>query len=621
MTYSSHGSGGGSSRDGVVTGTDGNDVITPGFTDSDGDKVDGNDAILPGEFGDDDIIIAGEGDDTIDAGNGNDEVYAGSGDDEVDGGDGDDVIYGDSAPTGDFAYEREKFQWDKAPGFGDERDASGFTQDTGNVTVEFSIVDTYKTPDIEYETATNKTHSIDTGNLGYVDANSGLALETDSDNESATVALEFSDEVKDVSFRVNDIDYDSVVSIKAYDADGNPIEVDITGGSGLTLSDEDGVAGNETAASNGGGADATSGYYSILVNIPGPVSKIEIEHSNDGGDSSHVQITDVYFDAPIVVDNGAPGNDTLIAGDGHDLVYGEGGNDTIYGGGDNDVLDGGDDADTIIIDTLGSNGVNNTTVHGGSGGDDNDTLDFSALIDDGWEITHFVKNPENNGNPGYNGQVELYNSDTGETANINFTDIENIVPCFTPGTLVATPRGERLVEDLREGDKIITRDNGIQEIRWRGERRLTGRELAVARHLRPVLIRAGSLGNGLPERDMVVSPNHRMLVANDRTALYFEDREVLVAAKHLVNNRGVQVLDTIGTTYVHFLFDKHEVVLANGAWTESFQPGDYTLDGMGNAQRSEIFELFPELETREGRENYVAARKILKKHEAALLAE
>ena len=120
---------------------------------------------------------------------------------------------------------------------------------------------------------------------------------------------------------------------------------------------------------------------------------------------------------------------------------------------------------------------------------------------------------------------------------------------------------------------------------------------------------------------MPVSPNHRLLVANDRTALYFDEHEVLVAAKHLVAAKGVSAIDSVGTTYIHFMFDRHEVVLSNGAWTESFQPGDYTLKGMGNAQRSEIFDLFPELKTEEGLEGYQAARRTLKRHEALLLVK
>ena len=200
-------------------------------------------------------------------------------------------------------------------------------------------------------------------------------------------------------------------------------------------------------------------------------------------------------------------------------------------------------------------------------------------------------------------------------------DDEKKVPCFTPGMMIATPTGERAVETLQAGDRVITRDNGLQEIRWIGSRQIEGRELAAASHLRPILIRAGALGEGLPERDMLVSPNHRVLVANDRTALYFDEHEVLVAAKHLVNGRTVQQLPSLGTTYIHFMFDAHEVVLSNGAWTESFQPGDYTLKGIGNAQRNEIFELFPDLRTGAGLDAYGAARKTLKKHEALLLAQ
>jgi hypothetical protein len=196
---------------------------------------------------------------------------------------------------------------------------------------------------------------------------------------------------------------------------------------------------------------------------------------------------------------------------------------------------------------------------------------------------------------------------------------ETVTPCFTPGTLIATPKGEVPVESLQAGDQIITRDNGLQQIRWFGARHLDWAALSANPHLKPILIRQGSLGNGLPERDMLVSPNHRMLVANDRTALYFADHEVLVAAKHLTGAKGVQAVDSMGTSYLHFLFDRHQVVLANGAWTESFQPGDRTLKGMCNAQRNEIFEMFPELREEAGIDGYAAARRTLTRHEASLL--
>jgi hypothetical protein len=193
------------------------------------------------------------------------------------------------------------------------------------------------------------------------------------------------------------------------------------------------------------------------------------------------------------------------------------------------------------------------------------------------------------------------------------------VPCFTPGTLIVTPRGEIPVETLAIGMPVLTRDSGVRAIVHVTSVTLDYGQLAARPHLRPVLLRGGSLDQGLPERDMLVSPNHRMLVANDRTALYFDEHEVLVAAKHLVDNKGVRQVDALGVTYLHFLFDQHEVVLANGAWSESFQPGDQSISGMGNAQRLELFELFPELRDRPARETFAAARRILKRHEASLL--
>ncbi|SMX34996.1 Hint domain-containing protein [Actibacterium lipolyticum] len=196
-----------------------------------------------------------------------------------------------------------------------------------------------------------------------------------------------------------------------------------------------------------------------------------------------------------------------------------------------------------------------------------------------------------------------------------------VVPCFTPGTMIATIKGERPAEDLREGDKVITRDNGIQEIRWAGKKTLNGKELTLDHHLKPVLIREGALGQGLPERDMLVSPDHRLLVANDKTALHFDEREVLVAAKHLVNNRGIEVKNAHSATYIHFLFDRHEVVLSNGAWSESFQPGTQSLAGMGKEHQDEILDLFPDLDTTKGRERHSVVRKSLKKIEALLLKQ
>jgi hypothetical protein len=246
-------------------------------------------------------------------------------------------------------------------------------------------------------------------------------------------------------------------------------------------------------------------------------------------------------------------------------------------------------------------------------------LDLSGLPAGSWRLADTRTDSDGNG---LDGTVEFLDPASGAVVgSATFTNIELVVPCFTPGTRIATPIGERLVEELKVGDRIITRDNGIQEIRWIGNKKLTGHELARAPHLRPILIQAGSLGPNLPEHDMLVSPNHRVLVSNDKTALYFEEREVLAAAKHLTGMKGIDEVGTLGVNYIHFMFDQHEVVLSNGAWTESFQPGQQTLDGIGNAQRTELLELFPELSTPAGVDGYAAARRSLKKHEARLLVK
>jgi len=293
---------------------------------------------------------------------------------------------------------------------------------------------------------------------------------------------------------------------------------------------------------------------------------------------------------------GGAGNDMLDGGDGNDCIEGGTGNDTITTGAGADQVDGGDDRDTIF-----ANGGD--TVDGGSGGDDYDTL-----------VVQNVDHIEYTSSDNEDGIVHFNDGQT-----LEFEDIEEIVPCFTPGSIILTSVGEKRVEDLQLGDKIVTRDNGVQEIRWIGTKRVDGRRLLENPHLRPVLIRKGALGKGLPERDMTVSPNHRMLVANEKTTLLFEEREVLVAAKHLINMNGIQQITSVGISYIHMMFDEHEVILGDGAWTESFQPGDYSLKGVGTAQRNEIFELFPELRESHGRKKYVAARRSLKRKEARLL--
>ncbi|WP_244936035.1 Hint domain-containing protein [Paracoccus siganidrum] len=175
-------------------------------------------------------------------------------------------------------------------------------------------------------------------------------------------------------------------------------------------------------------------------------------------------------------------------------------------------------------------------------------------------------------------------------------DPDDVVPCFTRGTLIETASGPVAVEDLKVGDLVRTRDNGLQPIRWIGSRKLGRAGLAAKPNLRPIRIRAGALGTGTPSADLLVSPQHRILVRSRIAQRMFSTAEVLVAAKQLLQLDGIEIADDLETVdYFHILFDRHEVVYSNGAETESLYTGPQALAGVGKAAREEIFALFPTL--------------------------
>lgn len=192
------------------------------------------------------------------------------------------------------------------------------------------------------------------------------------------------------------------------------------------------------------------------------------------------------------------------------------------------------------------------------------------------------------------------------------------VTCFAAGTLIGTPAGARVVESLRTGDPVLTRDHGAQTIRWQGGAHVSKEGLETRPNLRPILIRAGALGAGSPGSDLVVSPQHRILVRSRIAHRLFEQAEILIAAKHLAGLPGIEVIaPSQGVTYHHLLFDRHEIVLSNGAWSESLYAGAQALTSFSDAAHREIMALFPEL----GRgQTPPPARRLLTGREARELA-
>jgi len=107
---------------------------------------------------------------------------------------------------------------------------------------------------------------------------------------------------------------------------------------------------------------------------------------------------------------------------------------------------------------------------------------------------------------------------------------------------------------------------------------------------------AGALGANTPTSDLLVSPQHRILVRSNIAQKMFGTKEVLVAAKQLVLLDGIDVASKVKEVeYFHFIFDQHEVVVANGAEAESLFTGPEALNAVGAQARQELLELFPEL--------------------------
>ncbi|WP_371223845.1 Hint domain-containing protein [Roseovarius sp. 2305UL8-3] len=660
---------------------DANDQILPGEGENDDIVLagGGNDTVISGD-GDDDIF-GGDGDDSIDGEEGNDIIRGEDGDDTIDGGEGNDTVFGgdgnDVIQTDsgeDDAIDAETFVGvpvDPDPdndrdfvdgGAGDDTitntgdDSDTVLGGTGN-----DVIDTGIDDDVIDGGAGNDSiiggqgsDSIDGGagddtiiagddlfsdyvgddpnlpNPLLIDPATGLPALSDPNTEDNRDTVDGGDG-NDIIMTGDDADFvmggagndtinagiddDSVVG-----QDGDDLIIGSHGSDTLR-----GGQGDDTIY-GGFGTDPIPGTLGEEPDATDPVPENgqdsiiggagnDVIFGEDDDDTLLGGIGNDTIDGGVDDDSirGQDGDDVLIGGQGNDTVQGGNGNDTISGGEGADDLQGRADAD-VFLDVGAGDTVDGGT--GDTGGGDFDTLDLRGLGP--FEIVGETVDADGDST---SGTVNFLDTDGNVTGTLEFLEIENLIPCFTPGTVIATPRGERRVEDLQVGDRIITRDNGLQEIRWVGKRTMTGQELLNAPHMQPVLIRAGSLGQGLPERDLLVSPQHRILMNSDRAALYFEEREVLAAAKHLTGLEGVDVVDSSSTTYVHFMFDQHEVVLSNGSWTESFQPGEQVMDGMGLEQRDEIYTLFPELREEGGLNSYQAARRSLKKHEAKLLVK
>ncbi len=168
--------------------------------------------------------------------------------------------------------------------------------------------------------------------------------------------------------------------------------------------------------------------------------------------------------------------------------------------------------------------------------------------------------------------------------------------CFVTGVLLDTPCGPKAVEDLCVGDEVSLFEGGAAPIAWIGHRKVTAQEQAASPALKPVMIKAKALGEDSPSADVWVSQQHRILMKGPMAEVMFGSDEVLVPAHTLCNDTSVLVDHGYGDVdYFHIMFDRHQIVIANGLPTESFYPGPAALRAMDEKTLEEFRMLFPEI--------------------------
>ncbi|VVS97803.1 Type I secretion target repeat protein (modular protein) [Roseovarius sp. EC-HK134] len=531
---------------------------------------DGRNFIVEGTDAGDLITVDYTGDpggDRVDAndaadGSQDDQIIAGAGNDTIDAGAGNDTVYG---------------------GIGDDSIAGGSGNDTllgedGNDTINGGFGQ-----DVVYGGAGDDVLSVAITGVG------------DPQHLNDTL---YGEDGNDQLFGSNNSQY----------LDGGDGNDTISGDSGINGGWESASGSSETDTLIGG-----AGNDLIYSGFTGSAT-LETGDSLVGGDGNDTLI-------------GGTANDTIEGGNDSDSILAGAGNDRIFGDAGNDSLDGGADADTLF----GGTGNDTINVSQGDSAEGGDGDDFFRLTDLGEAATDTItliggEGDETLGDTLWLGEfaskADISFTNTDDAAGglagtftmtdgtvVNFSEIENII-CFTPGARILTQWGERPVESLRLGDMVVTRDHGLQPIRWVGKRTVAG-----LGDFAPISIASSVMGGQEP---LLVSPQHRLLFTGYQAELLFGESEVLVAAKHMVNGRDVTVSPRDAVTYIHIMFDRHEIIYADGIGTESFYAGDMALGAIDAAAREELFTIFPELRSAPGHHRDTA-RSCLRRHEAQLL--
>ncbi|MFK7752888.1 MAG: Hint domain-containing protein [Sedimentitalea sp.] len=490
-----------------------------------------------------DTLEGGAGADSLSGGDGGDSLLGGAGEDTIEGGSGDDTIYGgdDSdqleGGAGNDTLYGEAGNDALLGGQGDDKLDGG----TGNDRLSGGDGDDYI-----------QSSNIDSGNDTIIGGDGNDTVYTGSGDDTVDGG------------EGNDTIYLSGGANSASGGDGDDL---ITNSGASGASDIDGGAGNDTLSTyDGAGNDDT---------IDGGDGRDSIV-SNDGDDRV----------------DGGDGADTIQSGSGDDTITGGSGDDSLTGGAGDDVFvyAAGDGDDTITDFNFGNTG----TLNDGDS-TNNDFIDLNGFYDHIFQLRADQADDGvlNQSNQGDNG-VDYSDNDAFGSGSItmsganaaSFTAENTGVTCFTAGTAIRTPQGETLIEQLTIGDLVQTADNGPQPIRWIGTQTLGPDALRAQSKLNPVLFKANVVGNTRP---LLVSQQHGLMLGDVG----------LVRAKHLAAIMpGVRIARGVRSlTYVHLMFDAHQIIFAQGTPTESFYPGPMSLRTLTCQSCVELFSVFPQLRT------------------------
>ncbi|ABF61918.1 Iron-regulated protein frpC (plasmid) [Ruegeria sp. TM1040] len=527
------------STTGVPAGVEGDDFLSGGAG-NDTLWGDGGDDTLNGGAGDD-IIDGGRGADTIDGGFGLDTIDGGEEDDIIAGGEGNDVITGG---VGDDIIFGDEFD----PGAGNEYFY------VGNAYIADENYTITGSGDFAGPTASEIQVTTDPVTIRFLDDDTSLGGD-DGANEVRADPTFQRVEIDGVEYGAN-LDF----SVTFEDPTGTVYRFAV-----LDV-DFDGDGSNQDANEDG----------HILIQIDGPAIVPGTVLDTRSG-FQNISATD--YDA---LRAATAFNDTIDGGDGNDTIEGGRGNDAITVG-RGDIATGGADADTFTLDfgQTSTDGSMVVTIDGSTteiDGVDNDSLDLT-----GFGTFTLTQTTDTDGNS--TSGTAVYADGT----TVNFTEIENLIVCFAKGTQIKTSDGIRDIESLQVGDKLVTKDNGLQSIRWIGKRTLSEDKLDAHPKLKPIRIKAGALGEGMPSRDLIVSPQHRIVVRSKIAIRMFDTQEILVPAKHLIGLQDVSIAAEMReVTYYHLLCDNHEIIEADGAFAETLYTGTEAMKAMSPEALEEI---------------------------------